>query len=97
MLPTLQVYVPTLPHLKAVQALADHRLVLLLGGPATGRSTMAAILATIAAEDENHRCYKADGPEELLDNWNPHEPGGFYWIDDAFGQPDEGRLRRYMD
>ena len=85
MLPTLKVYVPTRPHLQAVRALGEHKIVLLLGDPATGKSTIAAILATIAAEDPKHRCFKADGPLQLIDNWNPDEPGGFYWIDDAFG------------
>lgn len=86
MLPTLKVYVPTAPHVAAVRKLAEHRLVLLLGDPATGKSTIAALLATTAAEDPNHDCFKADGPEELLRNWNPNENGGqFYWIDDAFG------------
>jgi hypothetical protein len=46
-------------------------------------------LATIATENPNHRCFKADGPEELLSNWNPEENFGksigFFWIDDAFG------------
>jgi hypothetical protein len=85
MLPTLKVYVPTQPHKQAIHALAEYGLVLLLGDPATGKSAIAAILSTIATEDIRHRCYKADGPEELLANWNPNEPGGFYWIDDAFG------------
>jgi hypothetical protein len=85
MLPTLKVYVPTRPHVNAIHALAEHGIVLLLGDPATGKSTIAAILATIAAEDIRHRCYKVDGPEGLLENWNPYDRGGFYWIDDAFG------------
>jgi hypothetical protein len=85
MLPTLKIYVPTRPHVNAIHTLADHGIVLLLGDPATGKSTIAAILATIAIEDIRHRCYKADGPEELLKHWNPNESGGFYWIDDAFG------------
>lgn len=82
---TLKVYVTTEPHVQAIKALTKHGIVLLTGNPATGKSTIAAILATIAAEDPNHVCYKADGPIELIKNWNPNEPGGFYWIDDAFG------------
>jgi antitoxin component HigA of HigAB toxin-antitoxin module/energy-coupling factor transporter ATP-binding protein EcfA2 len=85
MLPTLQVYVPTRPHINAVRALTKHGIVLLLGNPATGKSTIAAILATIAIENIEHRCFKVEGPEELLASWNPNEAGGFYWIDDAFG------------
>jgi hypothetical protein len=85
MLPTLQVYVPTKPHREAVRAISKHGIVLLLGDPATGKSTIAAILATIAVENIDSRCFKIDGPEELIAHWNPNEPGGFYWIDDAFG------------
>jgi hypothetical protein len=45
-----------------------------------------------------HRCYKLDGPEGLLDSWNPNEPHGFYWIDDAFGpnQPREDYIDRWI-
>lgn len=44
---TLRVYVPTQVHRAAVRALAEHKIVLLLGEPATGKSTIAAILATV--------------------------------------------------
>jgi hypothetical protein len=98
MLPTLKVYVPTNPHLRAVRALAEHGIVLLLGDPATGKSTIAAILATTAAEDGGHPCYKSDGPDGLLESWNPNEPSGFYWIDHAFGpnQPREDYIDRWI-
>jgi energy-coupling factor transporter ATP-binding protein EcfA2 len=82
---SLRAYVPTAPHVQAVRALSKHKIVLLVGNPATGKSTIAAVLSTIAADSPNHVCYKADGPKQLLDNWNPEEGGGFYWIDDAFG------------
>lgn len=98
MLPTLAVYVPTAAHLDAVRILGKHGLVLLLGDPATGKSTIAAILATTASENAAHPCYKSDGPEGLLENWNPHEPSGFFWIDDAFGpnQPREDFIDRWI-
>ncbi|MCZ8548055.1 hypothetical protein OOJ09_28090 [Mesorhizobium qingshengii] len=82
---SLRAYVPTGPHVRAVRALSKHKIVMLVGNPATGKSTIAAVLSTIAADSPNHVCYKADGPKELLENWNPEESGGFYWIDDAFG------------
>ena len=98
MLPTLAVYVPTTPHLQAVQALAKHKIVLLLGDPATGKSTIAAILATTASEHAGHRCYKSDGPEGLLESWNPNENNSFFWIDDAFGpnQPRADFIDRWI-
>ena len=82
---TLSVYVPTTAHRQAVRVLKEHGIVLLLGPPAAGKSMLAAILATSALDDGNHRCFQVDSPQELLNNWNPNEPGGFYWIDDAFG------------
>ncbi len=90
MLPTLRVYVPTAPHVQAVRTLSKHSIVLLLGDAATGKSTIAAILAASAAEHRDRPCYKLDGPNGLPESWNPNEPA-FYWIDDAFGpnQPRE--------
>ena len=83
--PGLRVYVPTAAHRRAVRVLAEHNIVLLLGPPATGKSMLAAILATTAIDGENHQCLKCDGPLELSDRWNPHEKNRLYWIDDAFG------------
>lgn len=82
---SLRTYVTTAPHVKAVRTLAKHKVVMLLGDAATGKSTIAAVLATVAADNPRHRCFKADGPIELMDNWNPEEGGALYWIDDAFG------------
>jgi len=83
--PGLRVYVPTAAHRTAVRVLAEHKIVLLLGSPATGKSMLAAILATTAIDGENHQCLKCDGPLELTSRWNPHEKNRLYWIDDAFG------------
>ncbi|MDN4984329.1 hypothetical protein QY049_13965 [Bradyrhizobium sp. WYCCWR 13022] len=82
---SLRTYVTTAPHVKAVRALAKHKIVMLLGDAATGKSTIAAVLATVAADNPRHRCFKADGPIELMENWNPDDGGALYWIDDAFG------------
>lgn len=85
MLPSLRVYVPTAAHRSAVRVLSDHGIVLLLGPPATGKSMLAAILATTAIDGDGHQCLKCEGPLELIERWNPHEKGRLYWIDDAFG------------
>ena len=63
---SLRTYVTTAPHVKAVRALAKHKIVMLLGDAATGKSTIAAVLATVAADNPRQRCFKADGPIELL-------------------------------
>lgn len=82
---TLNVYVPTSAHRRAISVLTENGIVLLLGSPATGKSTLAAILATMALDDDEHRCFQLDGPNELNTHWNPNEKNRFYWIDDAFG------------
>ncbi|MGR4872223.1 restriction endonuclease [Variovorax sp. LARHSF232] len=81
----LNVYVPTAPHRAAVDILAEHKLVLLLGAPATGKSTLAAILAMMAVDKNEVQVFKCDGPLELRDRWNPKDNKRLYWVDDAFG------------
>jgi energy-coupling factor transporter ATP-binding protein EcfA2 len=81
----LNVYVPTAPHRAAVDILAKHKLVLLLGAPATGKSTLAAILATMAVDKNEVQVFKCDGPVELRQHWNPNENKRLFWVDDAFG------------
>ena len=83
--PGLRVYVPTSAHRSAVRVLSEHKIVLLLGAPATGKSMLAAILATTAIDSQSHECMKCDGPLELAARWNPHEKNRLYWVDDAFG------------
>jgi len=81
----LNVYVPTAPHRSAVDILAKHKLVLLLGAPATGKSTLAAILAMMAVDKNDVQVFKCDGPVELRQHWNPQEKKRLFWVDDAFG------------
>ncbi len=83
--PSLKAYVPTTAHRESVRILKEHGILLLLGSPATGKSMIASILATTTLDEGNHRCFYLDSPNELLGKWNPNEPGGFYWVDDAFG------------
>lgn len=85
LLPGLRVYVPTSAHRTAVRTLADHKLVLLIGQPAIGKSMLAAILATMAIDTEDLECFKCEGPLNLHQHWNPHESKRLFWIDDAFG------------
>lgn len=85
LLPSLSVYVPTAAHRGAVRTLGSHRMVLLLGAPATGKSMLAAILATMATDTDHLECLKCEGPLEMRSRWNPNEPRRLFWIDDAFG------------
>jgi hypothetical protein len=85
LLPSLQVYVPTGSHRTAVRVLGEHKLVLLLGPPAVGKSMLAAILSTMAIDSHQLECFKCEGPLDMRGHWNPNEPKRLFWIDDAFG------------
>ena len=98
-LPMLRSYVPTAPHRRAVKILAEHRIVLLLGNAATGKSTLAAILSTMACEGGKASCFQTTGPRDFDDRWNPNETSRFYWVDDAFGsnQPREEYIQDWAN
>ncbi|QQM41141.1 nSTAND3 domain-containing NTPase [Streptomyces liliifuscus] len=78
-------FVVTSTYRKAAQALNDHGFVLLLGEPAVGKSSIALMLALGAADNWQCASIKARSSEELVQRWNPHEKGQFFWVDDAFG------------
>jgi hypothetical protein len=84
-IPKLKLYVPTSAHRKAVRALTEHGIVLLLGNPSTGKSTIGAILSTIASEDADHTVLHLTSPRDFEANWNPADRKRFFWVDDAFG------------
>ncbi|RWX05686.1 hypothetical protein EHI45_29190 [Rhizobium leguminosarum] len=84
-IPKLNRYVPTEAHRKAVRALTEHGVVLLLGNPSSGKSTIGAILSTIATDEPNVTVLKLESPGEFSRTWQPHDKQRFFWIDDAFG------------
>jgi hypothetical protein len=74
-------FVITEPYPRAAQALQKHGF----GEPAVGKSVIALMLALAAADNWNCVTIKARTASELVSHWNPHEPGQFFWVDDAFG------------
>lgn len=70
---------------QAAAALDQHGFVLLIGGPAAGKTTIASLLAMASLDQWNASTLKLDRPEEVKEHWNPDEPSQFFWIDDAFG------------
>jgi hypothetical protein len=78
-------FVVTQPYRKAAEAVRSHGFVLLLGEPAVGKSVIALMLALAAADNWGCLTVKARTASELVARWNPHEPGQFFWVDDAFG------------
>ena len=91
----LSCFVPTDAYRKALKALHKHGFLILLGDPASGKSTIAAILALGALDDGCLGALKINGPEQL-DLWHPGEKQ-FLWVDDAFGanQFDAARMSRW--
>ncbi|WP_439588241.1 hypothetical protein [Hydrogenophaga sp.] len=84
-IPKLRTYVPTKAHRDAVNAIAKHGVVLLLGNPSSGKSAIGAIVSTIASENPDNTVLALTSPRDFEAGWNPNDPGRFFWIDDAFG------------
>jgi hypothetical protein len=80
----LQRLVVTDPHIKSVRAISEHNLVLLLGAPAAGKSTIGASIAVGAADRWGCSTIRATSPSDIQKHLNP-EGGQFFWIDDAWG------------
>ncbi len=91
----LSCFVPTDAYRLAMNAVLEHRFVILLGDPASGKSTIAAILALGALDDGCLGALKINAPDQL-NLWHPSEKQ-FLWVDDAFGpnQFDGSRMSRW--
>ena len=70
---------------KAAEALDKHSFVLLIGEPASGKTTIATMLSIAALDQWGSSIIKLDSPESAIKHWNPDEQSQFFWIDDAFG------------
>ena len=70
---------------RAVRALEEHGFVLLLGEPASGKTTIASMLAMAAIDQWGVSTMKLETSTQMVDRWNPRHPDQFFWIDDAFG------------
>ncbi len=81
----LGTFVPTAAYRRAADALADQGFVLLLGQPMCGKSTIAATLAVAALDGWGGGVHRVDTAAELVEAWNPEDPGQLYWVDDSFG------------
>lgn len=77
--------VPVAAHSAALSALQDHRLVLLLGRPGSGKTCISASLAIGAVDLYGTRAIKLPSLKALANHWNPTGSAQLFWIDDAFG------------
>ena len=81
----LRCFVITDAYRKSVQAITNHSFVLLLGDPASGKSTIGASLAIGALDNGSVGTIRVTSPDDMVRHWNPKEPTQFFWVDDAFG------------
>ncbi len=88
----LQKLVVTEAHRKSVRAISEHNLVLLLGSPAAGKSTIGASLALGATDIWSCSTIKSTSPEHLEHHLDA-DGGQFFWIDDAWGSTQYQRER----
>lgn len=88
----LQKLVVTEAHRRSVRAISSYSLVLLLGSPAAGKSTIGASLALGASDIWKCSTIKSTSPEHMEDHLDP-SGGQFFWIDDAWGSTQYQRER----
>ena len=89
--------VVTKAYQRAVDAIDKHGFVLLIGEPASGKTTIASLLSMAALDKWGSSILKLDEPADVSTHWNPEEPSQFFWLDDAFGvtQYEETRVLQW--
>ena len=82
---------------RSADAIDRHGFVLLIGEPASGKTTIASLLSMAALDQWDASILKLDDPSEVATHWNPDEPSQFFWLDDAFGvtQYEESLVSRW--
>ena len=82
---------------RAANAIDEHGFVLLVGEPASGKTTIASLLAMAALDQWDAPMLKLNDAGSVADHWNPNEQSQFFWLDDAFGvtQYEESQARRW--
>jgi hypothetical protein len=95
--PDLACFVPTDAYRRCAHALKDHGFVMLIGEPASGKTMIANLLALSAADEWGLQTLILSSPDDLDRQWNPDDPGQFFWVDDAFGSNhcDFGRIQEW--
>jgi hypothetical protein len=94
----LRTFVPTDSYRRAERALHDHRFVVLVGPPASGKSAIAANLCLVnLAQNVDVRVLRIEQADQFKSSWSPADANTIYWVDDVFGETtlDEERLREW--
>ncbi len=88
----LKKLVVTEAHRQSVRAISKHSIVLLLGSPAAGKSTIGGSLAIGAADIWDSHTIKATSPDDVQKHIDPNQRQ-FFWVDDAWGSTQYQRDR----
>jgi hypothetical protein len=93
----LACFVPTGAYRQCAYALKNQGFVILIGEPASGKTTIANLMALSAADEWNLQTLILNAPEDFDRLWNPDDPKQFFWVDDAFGsnQYDSRRVQEW--
>ena len=78
----------------AEKALYEHRLVVLVGPPASGKSAIAANLCMVSvAQDSKCRVLRIEKADQFTSTWSPSDASTVYWVDDVFGETTLDQVR----
>ena len=82
---------------RSADAIDRYGFVLLIGEPASGKTTIASLLSMAAVDQWNASVLKLDEPQSVVERWNPNEPSQFFWLDDTFGvtQYEDSQVSRW--
>lgn len=90
----LRTFVPTDSYRCAEKALYEHRLVVLVGPPASGKSAIAANLCMVSvAQDSKCRVLRIEKADQFTSTWSPSDASTVYWVDDVFGETTLDQVR----
>lgn len=80
----LKKYVKTASYIDALNALNQNNIVLLLGEPMCGKSTIAALLCMSMIDKDKLWYMQVTNLHDLVTSWNTNEKQ-LFWLDDVFG------------
>jgi len=78
-------FVATDAYRASVRALDSVGVVVLLGAPAAGKSTIAKALSIAAIDTFDATPFILESLSQITIHWNPDDPARLFWVDDVFG------------
>jgi energy-coupling factor transporter ATP-binding protein EcfA2 len=91
----IKTFVVTDAYKDSLEAISKHNFVLLLGEPASGKSTISANLAIFAADLWTCKTLKIKNSVQFTNHWDSDSSDQLFWIDDAFGTTQYQREKSY--